>query len=188
MEVATRKIIGGQSVVEVYMQHGDLVLMEHDLTPGVESIFGDSDVEYFLTVRRQSLPRLVAALEAETRASAGGGAEREPVAAQGGPACVLRQWPGAGASLSIMADGAGNPVRDVLVLAGLRSGAEIAAVLDRRGRRKSLGCLWFKRSPLVGGALIGSQLTEVPAQPPGRILEARSHWLLRRLEGKCSHE
>ncbi len=65
MEVATRKIVGGQSVVEAYMQHGDLVLMEHDLTPGVESIFGDSDVEHFLTVRRQSLPRLVAALEAE---------------------------------------------------------------------------------------------------------------------------
>ncbi len=65
MQVATRKIVGGQSVVEVYLQHGDLVLMEHDLGPGVEAMFADSDLEYFLTVRRDSLPRLVAALEAE---------------------------------------------------------------------------------------------------------------------------
>lgn len=62
--MATRKTTGGQSVVEVYMQDGDLVLLEHDLCRA-GTLLGDSDLEYFLTVRQPSLRRLVAALETE---------------------------------------------------------------------------------------------------------------------------
>ena len=73
MELLSRQLSnGGTSVVDVYKQDGALVLTETDTGPDVETVFGDDDIEYFVSVDGEDLQRLLRLLITDAASERGG--------------------------------------------------------------------------------------------------------------------
>jgi hypothetical protein len=60
-----------------FNERGDLVLEGYDIGSFVEEVWGDSDYEYWLTLRRADLPRLAGALAAARGEAESAEADRE---------------------------------------------------------------------------------------------------------------